>query len=164
LSSIDEGQCAAAPSLLLYQARLLELQPAATTFLWDWDSLIAMTFESKFSTEGLIIIALATVPIVLLALNELRRRWPIKMIFDEQPYRAEGEHRLRSSATVGLGTSKLHVVLMPRAPINVKSLDIRFVGHDIFQWHNAWSPQIRVRNVEIPQWNQGPRPSAIAQA
>jgi hypothetical protein len=113
-----------------------------------------MTFESKFSTEGLIIIALATVPIVLLALNELRRRWPIKMIFDEQPYRAEGEHRLRSSATVGLGTSKLHVVLMPRAPINVKSLDIRFVGHDIFQWHNAWSPQIRVRNVEIPQWNQ----------
>ena len=113
-----------------------------------------MTFEAKFTTEGLIIIALATVPILLLALTELRRRWPIKMVFDEKPYRAQGEHRLHSSVTVGLGTSKLHVVLTPRAPINVKSLDIRFVGHDVFQWHDAWSPQIRVRNVEIPQWNK----------
>jgi len=113
-----------------------------------------MTFEAKFTTEGLIIIALATVPILLLALTELRRRWPIRMVFDEQPYRAQGEHRLHNSVTIGLGTSKLHVVLTPRAPINVKSLDIRFVGRDIFQWHDAWSPQIRVRNVEIPQWNQ----------
>jgi hypothetical protein len=113
-----------------------------------------MTFEAKFTTEGLIIIALATVPILLLALTELRRRWPIRMVFDEQPYRAQGKHRLHSSVTVGLGISKLHVVLTPRAPINVKSLDIRFVGHDFFHWHDAWSPQIRVRNVEIPQWDQ----------
>ena len=113
-----------------------------------------MTFEAKFTTEGLIIIALAIVPILLLALAELRRRWPIKMAFDEQPYRAQGEHRLHGSVTVGLGTSKLHVVLTPRTPINVKSLDIRFVGRDVLQWHDAWSPQIRVRNVEIPQWNQ----------
>ena len=113
-----------------------------------------MTFEAKFTTEGLIIITLATVPILVLALTELRRRWPIKMVFDEQPHRAQGEHRLHSSVTVGLGTSKLHVVLTPRTPISVKSLDIRFVGHDVLQWHDAWSPQIRVRNVEIPQWNQ----------
>ena len=99
-----------------------------------------MTFEAKFTSEGLIIIALATVPIVLLALTELRRRWPIKMIFDEQPYRAQGEHRLRRSVTVGLGTSKLHVVLTPRAPINVKSLDVRFVG---MMFSNGTMPGVR---------------------
>ena len=97
----------------------------------------AQPWRSKF---GLIIIALATVPIVLLALTELRRRWPIKMIFDEQQYRAQGEHRLRRSVTVGLGTSKLHVVLTPRAPINVKSLDVRFVG---MMFSNGTMPGVR---------------------
>jgi hypothetical protein len=113
---------------------------------------ISMVLQDKFTTEGLILIALAIVPTVLLALGELRRRRPLAMAFDEQPDLPQGQHRLRSSATIGLGPTKLHVVLRPRVPINVKSLDIRFVGRGFLQWHDAWSPQIRVTGVEIPQW------------
>lgn len=112
-----------------------------------------MVLEDKFTTEGLIIIALAIVPTALLALGELRRRRSLTMAFAEQPYGQQGQYRLRSSATIGLGPSRLHVVLRPRVPINVKSLDIRFVGRDFFEWHDAWSPQIRVTRVDIPQWN-----------
>ena len=103
---------------------------------------IETLFENRFTTEGLTIIALALVPIVLLGLGELRWRRLLKMAFDEQPHHARGQHRFRSSTTIGLGVSKLYVVLRPRAPINVKSLDIRFVGRDFFQWRDAWSPQI----------------------
>ena len=120
-----------------------------------------MLFENRFTTEGLIIIALALVPIVLLGLGELRRRRLLKMAFDEQPHQARSQHRLRSSTTIGLGVSKLYVVLRPRAPINVKSLDIRFVGRDLFQWRDAWSSQIRVIDVDIPQWVKAPGSNSV---
>ena len=121
-----------------------------------------MLFENRFTTEGLIIIALAVVPIVLLGLGELRRRRPLTMAFDEQSHHARGQHRFRSSTTIGLGANKLYVVLRPRAPINVKSLDIRFVGRDFFQWRDAWRPQIRVINVDIPQWSaQAPGSNSV---
>jgi hypothetical protein len=107
--------------------------------------------EHRFTTEGLIIIALAMVPVVLLSLEERRRRWPLKMVFDAQPYGGRTRRRFQRSATIHLGTCKLYVVLTPRAPINIQSLDIR-LGYGLFWWHDAWSPQIRVTNVRVPQW------------
>jgi hypothetical protein len=112
-----------------------------------------MVFEDKLTTEGLIIIALATVPIILLAVGEVRRRWPLKMAFDEAAYHGQARQRLRGAMAIGLGRNNLYVVLRPRTPIYVKSLDIRFVGRDFFKWRNAWSSQIRVTNVDIPQWS-----------
>jgi hypothetical protein len=112
-----------------------------------------MVLQDKFTVEGLIIIALATVPIILLALAEVRRRRPLKMAFDEVPYHAPAQHRLHGSMAIGLGGHNLHVVLRPRTPIHVKSLDIRFVGREVFNWRTAWSPQIRLTKVTIPQWS-----------
>jgi hypothetical protein len=120
-----------------------------------------MLFENRFTTEGLIIIALALVQIVLLGLGEQRRRRPLKMAFDEQPHEARSQHRFRSSTTIGLGVSKLYVLLRPRAPVNVKSLDIRFVGRELFQWRDAWGPQIRVIDVDIPQWVKAPGSNSV---
>jgi len=112
-----------------------------------------MFLEDKFTAEGLIIIALATVPIILLALGEVRRRRPLKMAFDEVPYHAQARHRLRAAMAIGLGRHNLYVVLHARTPVHVKSLNIRFVGREFFKWRTAWSPQIRLTKVTIPQWS-----------
>ena len=76
-----------------------------------------MVFEDKFTTEGAIIIALATVPIILLAVGEVRRRWPLKMAFDEARYHAQAQQRLHGAMAIGLGRHNLYVVLRPRTPI-----------------------------------------------
>jgi len=120
-----------------------------------------MVLENKFTTEGLILIAVAIVPTALLMLGELRRRRPLTMAFAEQPYGHGGGNRFRRSATIDLGPNRLRVVLRARAPINVKSLDIRFVGREFLQWHDAWSPQIRVTRVDVPQWSRHAGSSSV---
>ena len=49
-----------------------------------------MVLEDRFTTEGLIIIALAIVPTALLALGELWQRRPLTMAFAGQPYGPQG--------------------------------------------------------------------------